>query len=252
MLTPTLKHSHTFPDHLAVHAGPVETPRHPLLSHCRHYTPCLEGRTVRVVEASICNFSDLYNSVTRDFVSNDELGRAGLYRRADDRDRFLVGRAVARALVSLADNVPASRIVFAADALGKPRAIGSRVHFNISHSGERVVVVASDSMHVGIDVEQREPAPPFEIAGDFMHAIELDGFVRQSEAVATRAYFYDVFTRKEAALKAIGTGLRVDPRTVMTGSHGDRVQGGPPELRAVRLRRILLTGEYTCHVAALP
>ena len=74
--------------------------------------------------------------------------------------------------------------------------------FNLSHSGSEIVLAVSDTP-IGIDVEQCKPMDYDVFSGQF-HASELS-HIRLSET-PSRA-FYNLWTRKEALLKATGQGL---------------------------------------------
>ena len=70
---------------------------------------------------------------------------------------------------------------------------------------------------LGIDVETVTPATDTgAIAGQVMHPNELAVFERLAEDQRMSAFFR-LWTRKEAALKALGTGLSRDPRSLDVG-----------------------------------
>lgn len=91
------------------------------------------------------------------------------------------------------------------------------LHLSLSRTGSVVALALSRSGPVGIDVEQVDGAQ-FEGFGDVaLHAHEraaTDG--DPSDAASDAASW----VRKEAALKALGVGLRVDPTTFVTPRAG--------------------------------
>ena len=102
-------------------------------------------------------------------------------------------------------------------AHGKPILQHPGLHTSRSYAGSAVAVAVSSAGPVGVDVEQVAAVcfPGFA-------AVALGPAERaDSDAARARAW-----TRKEAVLKAQGTGLGIDPRTVdVTGS---RLSGRPP------------------------
>lgn len=80
--------------------------------------------------------------------------------------------------------------------------IGAWRSFNISHSGEMVVLGISDSC-IGVDIEQRRPLNYLQIINEF-HPAEQE-FIQR--AVDPQEAFYEIWVKKEALLKAIGTGI---------------------------------------------
>lgn len=87
------------------------------------------------------------------------------------------------------------------DACHKPSIPGWRP-FNISHSGD-LVVLASSSEPIGIDIEQLQQLDYLELATHFQ--LQEQAFIR--EAANTQQAFFELWVKKEAALKAIGTGI---------------------------------------------
>jgi 4'-phosphopantetheinyl transferase len=82
--------------------------------------------------------------------------------------------------------------------------------FNLSHSGDVAlvgVVYERPRMQLGVDVEEARPGREFvSIAESFFAPDEVDVF-RRLPVGEQPAAFYRAWTRKEAYLKAIGTGL---------------------------------------------
>ncbi|TQM57712.1 4'-phosphopantetheinyl transferase family protein [Klugiella xanthotipulae] len=155
---------------------------------------------------------------TRDFRLLDIAERARWRRipRRIDRERFTTGRATLKRLVSEILDVPASTVAVVeqwfGDRRGRPQLwVGGRpseLSMSITHSASRVGVAVSDA-RCGIDVQDVAAVVPvlhsgFAFAPGELQAIRtLDG---SPEAQATLWW-----TRKEAALKALGVGLLHPP-----------------------------------------
>lgn len=88
---------------------------------------------------------------------------------------------------------------------GRPELPGLPLHASLSRTPGRVAAAVSGAGPVGVDVETVERTG-------------FDGFAAVALAPGERAADLPAraraWTRKEAVLKAAGTGLRVDPRTV--------------------------------------
>lgn len=122
------------------------------------------------------------------------------------------------------------------DAHGKPILQHPSLHTSRSSAADAVAVAVSSAGPVGVDVEQVTAAS---FAGFDEVAL---GPAEQAGSPTERAR---AWTRKEAVLKARGTGLRVDPRTVdVTGS---RLAGRPP----VHLFDVPCGLEFACAAAVL-
>jgi len=85
--------------------------------------------------------------------------------------------------------------------------------------------VALSEAAVGVDIERMRPLDRVErVAVAALSADELEAWRDSSGDRAER--FLRLWTRKEALLKAIGTGLRESPRQVIFDEHG-RLIGAP-------------------------
>ncbi|MEU5877694.1 4'-phosphopantetheinyl transferase superfamily protein [Spirillospora sp. NPDC047279] len=139
-----------------------------------------------------------------------ERGRRERYLRDADRDRFTLGAAITRIAVGTALGISPEhvRIDRACDDCGKPHGrpvIDGGPHVSVSHSGDRVGVAISAHGPVGLDVEEAGRANE-SIAGHLLAPAEkADAAAAGMSPDALLAYW----TRKEAALKATGDGLRV-------------------------------------------
>lgn len=85
---------------------------------------------------------------------------------------------------------------------GKPKVEGG-THFNISHSGS-IVAVAFSEDELGLDIEQYASVEANKIS-KFLHPLEREFIEKSDDQISSLFY---VWTRKEAFLKAIGTGLQ--------------------------------------------
>lgn len=149
----------------------------------------------------------------------DEQDRAARFATPLLRRRYVLAHAGLRSVLSRFTGTPPARLSLAREACtacgephGKPRLQGPGPAFNLAHSGDTAVVaVAPGRGHtdVGVDLEQLTPA----ISAPELAAIVLSPDEAATSPRSTRDVLR-VWTRKEAALKAIGTGLNVAPHAV--------------------------------------
>jgi 4'-phosphopantetheinyl transferase len=111
---------------------------------------------------------------------------------------------------------------------GKPELEESDLTVSLAHSGEVVLVAVAIGGDVGVDVEFLRPEAAgwalVEQALTKRERRQLDALIASERAES----FVRQWTRKEAILKAAGTGLSIDPRTVELD--GLQVRAVPPEL----------------------
>jgi 4'-phosphopantetheinyl transferase len=141
-------------------------------------------------------------------LSADEHARAGRFRIAADRDRFVVARACLRYVLSSYGAGRPERIRFHYGWKGKPVLTADRdLHFNLSHSKDLAIVALARGAEVGIDVERIRDVPSARaIARRFFSPAESAVLTRLPSSDFKEA-FWRCWTRKEAYVKACGDGL---------------------------------------------
>jgi 4'-phosphopantetheinyl transferase len=145
----------------------------------------------------------------RDVLSPAERKRRERFRFARDRRDFTAAHALLRSALTFHEHAPPSTWVFQADDGGKPvLAPGqSTVAFNLAHTNGLAACVLTKAGDVGIDAESLHRALD---AGEI-----ADRYFSKPEIVALQEYsgddrqrrFIELWTLKEAFLKAVGTGL---------------------------------------------
>ena len=135
-------------------------------------------------------------------LSADEIDRANRFVFARDRERYVVGRGRLREILAQRLNGRASQIVFGYGGDGKPSVEG--IEFNLSNTGG-LAALAVGQVPLGIDIEEIRPLKE-DVATRFFSAAEVTQ-LRALPAEEQLPAFYRCWTRKEAVLKAVGSGL---------------------------------------------
>lgn len=144
-------------------------------------------------------------------LTPEERERAARKRIPLDARRTLTSRACLRILLGGYLAVPPQKVALAANANGKPRiasanASATAVEFNVSHSGDWVLLAFTRDLAVGVDVECHRSLEFGELVESFFSPQERLAWA--SLAVGDQAEaFFTAWTRKEAYLKALGFGL---------------------------------------------
>src|SRR5690606_11237438 len=90
------------------------------------------------------------------WLSQMEHSKANSYKQDADRIRFMAGRSALRQLLSTMSGLSPHEIPITIGKYGKPQIapyFPIPCHFNISHSGDRVIIVI-DRYPVGVDIER--------------------------------------------------------------------------------------------------
>jgi 4'-phosphopantetheinyl transferase len=146
-------------------------------------------------------------------LSNAELDRANRYQFEKDRNRFIVSRCSLRKILSRYLDLPPAAIKFNHGEFGKPYIDmlprGGGLSFNLSHSGEYILIAVGRNREVGVDVEKIRPEIDLEgIARRFFSSSEVESLINLEDELHLEAFFR-CWTRKEAYLKARGGGLSI-------------------------------------------
>jgi 4'-phosphopantetheinyl transferase len=142
-------------------------------------------------------------------LSTEEIGRAARFRTPELSARFLAGRGVVRAILAHYLEADPAALRFTAGERGKPALTGEHawLHFNASNSAGLALVAVARDRAVGVDVEERRPVPEALAIADRMLSRGECARLRALPPSALETAFLDCWTRKEAYIKAIGTGL---------------------------------------------
>lgn len=128
------------------------------------------------------------------------------FRFAADKQRSLIGNLMVRQFYAKELNCDPFQLEFEYNEHEKPSLKDyPKAHFNISHSGDYVVVAFSDCA-VGVDVEKNK-GDRLKVAKRFFTKEELEDLFAYPEAEKQIDYFYQLWTLKESYMKAIGKGI---------------------------------------------
>lgn len=120
------------------------------------------------------------------------------------------------------------------------------LHFSLSHS-HGLALIAVSVNPVGVDVEQLPSAASVDLCTPALHPAEQEEIASQPTEARRRA-FARLWTRKEAYLKAIGTGLG---RDLSADYLGEREGSGAPQGPAGwTVRNVPSGSRHTGHFAA--
>jgi 4'-phosphopantetheinyl transferase len=190
-------------------------------------------------------------------LSDDERRRAESYRFEKHRRRFVIARGQLRLILAAYLECTPERIVFEYGPAGKPYSLLQpeqwQLNFNLSHSEGTAALAVSAGFEIGIDVERIRPIED-DILPLIFSASERAQFDALSRPQRNTAFFHN-WARKEACLKALGTGLQAPP-THFEFDLEDRdvallrVAGDPAEAKHWQVRSFAALGHCAGAVAA--
>lgn len=136
-----------------------------------------------------------------------ELEKKERFRTIPAQDEFITARGALRYLSGKYLRKEPLSLTANKGANGKPGWVqeeSNQLHFNITHSGENVLIAFSNEP-VGIDIEKIKPAFDYtSMLTRCFNAHEINAIKNASDP---HTIFYSLWTRKEALLKALGRGI---------------------------------------------
>jgi 4'-phosphopantetheinyl transferase len=145
------------------------------------------------------------------FLSEEEHGRAARFRFERHRNRFIAARGVLRSILATHLDCAPGELQFQYGANGKPALTGrfaeTSLFFNLAHSDDLALIAITRLGPIGVDVEFVRPmADAGELVARFFSPRESARF-ETVPADQKDAAFFNLWTRKEAWLKATGDGI---------------------------------------------
>jgi 4'-phosphopantetheinyl transferase len=227
-----------------------------------------EGDAAGVCRVWWCSTA-AYRLAAAHHLSPTEATRAAEFRREEDRRRFILGVAVTRAVIGRTLGIPAADVPLdrrcprCGAPHGRPRLPDATgIELSVTHSGKLVGLAVRSrvpgehgSGRVGVDVEAVSSAV---VHGDLadegavLSPSERDA-MRELDLETRRIGFLTYWVRKEAVLKATGSGLLAPMSAITVTAPWEKariVRWDDPAGRAAGMRLIDLTAAPD-HLAAL-
>lgn len=174
-----------------------------------------------------------------DFLTETEIQRASSFRFPDDAERWITCRAGLRRILSHCLGISPLEVPITTNEFGKPEldGIANPPGFNLSHCRELALIAIRRGGRVGVDVEPLKRAPDLlECESSFCHPEEIASLPLGG---ARAEALLDLWTAKEALLKALGTGLSTAPESLwIRRADGSLESSGSPSLEGLRVIRL--------------
>ena len=134
-------------------------------------------------------------------LDNNELARG----QKRGGERWLIARVLLRQTLAARLGCAPQEVRIITEGLGKPAIGGSSLRFNLSHSGDRMLLALADGIEVGVDLERVDRRRDvLGLARRSFHADEAERIAHAPDPVEA---FFRAWTRKEALAKCLGTGV---------------------------------------------
>jgi 4'-phosphopantetheinyl transferase len=144
-------------------------------------------------------------------LSADERVRVERFYFEQDKNRFIVTRALLRTILGSYLGTAAERLQFDYGQHGKPAIAASQnllsLRFNLSHSQNLTMFAVARDRDLGVDLEFIRPIAEAEQIAKRYFSIQENAVFQALSPSQKPAGFFRHWTRTEAYIKAVGNGL---------------------------------------------
>jgi 4'-phosphopantetheinyl transferase len=193
----------------------------------------------------------------------EERARAARFAYDADRDAFVAAHLLLRSTLAGVLGVEAAAVRFVRSPNGRPELAdaGAQVRFSLTHTRALVACAIGPAIPLGIDAEAVAPlAPDAQLVRQCCAAPE-QVLLAQLPGDRRALAFAQLWTTKEAVLKALGTGLNTSPAEVECALDPPRVVRAPAAgdaggwfvwTHAPRPELVLTLAAYAAHAPREP
>jgi phosphopantetheinyl transferase len=146
-------------------------------------------------------------SVELALLDERERERGQRLRTTELQQRYFAAHTALRQILGWRLNCLPDRLIFHDNAHGKPHLAHHSFAFNLSHSDSYALIAMAEHGTVGVDLERRDPLRELDLMADQVFAARELTLFRALPLRQRQHAFFIAWTRKEAALKALGLGL---------------------------------------------
>jgi 4'-phosphopantetheinyl transferase len=167
------------------------------------------------VEVYLLNIDENINYVNTSIIPNIQIAEINRYRIKHDSQKRLLARSFLYELLAKKYSLDDFTLFFT--KYKKPYLKGgNNIHFSFSYARNYLLVGISIDKMVGVDIEYINPAINIhELASLIMCPAELHQLnLYNDNASIQHTYFLKLFSGKESIIKAFGTGLAYDVKTL--------------------------------------
>lgn len=145
----------------------------------------------------------------RPVLNDEERAREEKFHFDKDRESYILAHSVLRLLLSGYTQLLPGEIEITESDYGKPQVVDNSIQFNLSHSGNLVMIAFGTNMLLGIDVEKIDSKrAKIDLAKRFFSPLEFGQLIQLDKGDFVQGFF-NAWTRKEAYIKARGAGLSI-------------------------------------------
>jgi len=182
-------------------------------------------------QADYLNWADRLVEL-KSHLSSEEVDRSDRFLREGDRKRYVFAHGLLRRVLATCCRCEPAVVGFGCGGHGKPYLAhpsveGEVIEFNISHSGDIVLIGVAQGCPLGVDVERLSRKVEFKgLSERYFSLEEAETIQRLPQGQGSRTFF-ETWVCKEAFIKAVGEGLTMPLNSFSVHLEDGRTTVGP-------------------------
>jgi 4'-phosphopantetheinyl transferase len=146
----------------------------------------------------------------RRILSQEECQRAEGFYFDRHRINYVNAHLALRKILSMYHECQPSQLLFDKEKNGKPFLVrpSNTLEFNFSHSGEVALLALQLSQPIGVDIEVIKERSILSLAKRYFSHKEASAVLNERTYTKQQLKFFQIWSQKEAFIKALGEGLR--------------------------------------------
>jgi 4'-phosphopantetheinyl transferase len=176
-----------------------------------------------------------------DYLADEEKKRAEKMPIEKFRQRFINSRGYLRYCLSQYLQCNAASIDLMAREKGKLYLPANNLFFNVSHSNEQALFAFNYDHEIGIDIEHQRTLKDMKAIADRVFSNTELSALNNVDDEKKQELFFTLWTRKEAVIKATGTGLTANLTDITTTNIDGNIANPIAHIAPLELQLIDLT-----------
>lgn len=180
------------------------------------------------------------------YLSDNEKARANRFKHKSDFNCYISVHALLRIELSKLLETDAKSIRIEASQNGKPFTYDVDLPFSLSRAKNLFAfVIGRSNQLLGIDIEQIKSGVDFTGISRNYFSVKEQQRILLFESIADQSrFFFEIWTRKEALLKAVGVGINTDLSKVqvLEGKNEMNIEGVQTDADKFKISTIMNSG----------
>jgi 4'-phosphopantetheinyl transferase len=184
-----------------------------------------------------------------------ESARADRFRFAEDRERFILGHGMLRTVLAPMLGARPEELVFERGPHGKPYLPSGGPRFSFSDTKDAVLIGVAGSTELGVDLETMARSVDHDAVARHYFTDPEVSMLDALQGHDRKLGFLELWTRKEAVLKATGVGIMEDLRSMSVLERTNAMRITHPEMMRMaepdyHVRTWVIGGTHIASLAA--